>query len=166
MKKLFTILTLAFAINFVNGQATQTYVTNNMSSGIATVSTTGGILLSLTAYTTNIAPTFLRFYDGYYTATNGAYTNYIVYTTNVVTSYITTTGITNNLTNLVIKTVANPVAAVSGAPATPVLTLVVPGAPASGFAPLVWNDGLIFGRRLTLSNSLTGLTILGTYRSQ
>lgn len=168
MKKFLFTLSLITVMSVASyGQATQTYVTNNMAAGLATITTQGGILTTLTAYSTNQSPTYVRLYDGYATATNGAWTNYTVYTTNVVTSYVTSTGITNNLTNLVIKTIANEHAALNGEAATPTLTLLIPAASSNGTLNLVtFDDPLLFGKRLTLSNSATGLSILAKYRSQ
>ena len=167
MKKLITLITLLGSLTFCFGQADTIYVTNNMAVGIATISTQPGILTSLTAYSTNTSPTIVLLYDGYYLATNVTWTNYTTYTTNVVTSYVTTTGITNNLTNLVIKTVANPHAAVAGTVNTPFATLVVPAASSSGtITPIVFNDDFLFGKRLSFSNGATGLTLIGHYRNQ
>ncbi len=166
MKKLLSSLILAVSLQLAHGQATQTYFTNNMSSGIATVATAPLILLNMTAWSTNSSPTILYLYDGYYTLTNGAYTNYTVYTTNVAVSYVTTTGITNQYTNTVLKTVANAVAAKSGEVASPTVTVVIPAAPSSGSALVTFDDMTVFGRRLTISNSATGLNLVARYRLQ
>lgn len=164
MKKLFSLITLLATITFCKGQATQTYVTNNMALGIATIATSPGVLTSLTAYTTNTAASFIYLYDDYFLATNAAWTNYTVYTTNVATSYITSTGITNSMTNTYLKTIASPHAAIAGAQSTPTLTLIVPGAPSGGTVFATFDDPLLFGKRLSFSNTATGLTLLVKYR--
>ena len=166
MKKLLVSLALAIGISNSFGQADQTYTTNNMSSGIATITTAPGLLTTFTAFTTNTSPSILYLYDGPYLITSAAWTNYTQYVTNVVTTYITSTGITNTLTNIVLATAPVVHPAQNGVVRTPIMTFVVP--PASiggGITTLKVNPALQFGQSLTFSNSAIGLGLTATYRN-
>lgn len=162
MKKLIAIL------SFLLLQATfaQTvYVETNLAATNKILVNAPIVLEQLTAYSTNQNVTTLYLLDGYYTTTNAAWTNYTSAITNVVTTYVTSTGVTNSLTNAVYKTFANPHAASTAV--TPTLrAYMVPGAPTGGTSIIQINDSLVFGQRLTVSNSSAGLNILLQYRTQ
>lgn len=139
-----------------------TYVTNNMGVATATPSTTPVVLQSLTLYSTNTVPTIVYFYDGWYTTTNNGYTNYVTYVTNQTVLYTNTMGITNTYTNTVIATAANAVAANTGAVSLPILTVVVP----ANNVLLTLTKDIVFGQRMTFSNTLVGLSGMIQYRTQ
>lgn len=161
MKKLLLILTLAASI-FTSKGAVATG--SNLVATNTAVLTTGAVITSLSVWSTNNSTTIVYLYDGYALATNTAWTNYTTVVTNQVVSYVTTTGVTNAMTNTVIKTIANPHAA-GAVVATPVVTLAVPGAPSSGTAILTFDEPFSVANRLTLSNSLAGLSYIVNYRS-
>lgn len=161
MKKLLLILTLIASV-FTSKGAVATG--SNLAATNTAVITSGAVVMSLTVWSTNTSTTIVYLYDGYALATNSAWTNYTTVVTNQIYANVTTTGVTNNYTNTVIKTIANPHAAGSVV-ATPVVTLAVPGAPSSGTALLTFDEPFSVANRLTLSNSLAGLSYIVNYRS-
>lgn len=161
MKKIIAILGL-FAFTT---QAQLTKVDTNIPATNKIEIATGLVLQQITAYTTNATPTFLYLYDDFYFHTNAAWTNYTSAITNVVFSYVTTTGITNSYTNQMYKTFASEHAA-SEAVATPIITLLVPGAPSGGTALITFDEPALFANRMTISNSATGLNLLISYRNK
>lgn len=158
MKKLFVIFSMV-ALFSMKSKA-QTYATNNMATGIATVAAVPVVLTHLTLFTTNTTPTIVYLYDGYLTQTNAGYTNFVTYTTNQITLYTNTMGLTNTWTNTVIATVANGVAARSNVISPALATLVVPAYPGI----LDVNTYLMAGNRVTMSNTLQGTSAIITYR--
>lgn len=162
MKKLIALLSLLVCTSVYSQQY---YVESNLAATNKTLIATPLVLEQLTAYSTNANVTTLYLLDGYYTTTNAAWTNYTSAVTNVVTTYITSTGITNSLTNAVYKTFPNPHAASTAV--TPTLRAYqIPGAPTGGTSIIQINDSLVFGQRMTVSNSSAGLNILVQYRTQ
>jgi len=158
MKNLFIIL-LAMACVTFQAKA-DVYVTNNMAVGISTPASVPVQLTRLTLFTTNLTATIVYLYDGFLTQTNNGYTNYVTSTTSQITLYTNTTGLTNTWTNTVITTSPNAVAARVNVLSTPLATLVVPPSP----GVLDVNSSLLFGNRITLSNTAQGLSAVISYR--
>jgi hypothetical protein len=134
-----------------------------LATNVDSVATTPLVITKVTMWSTNTTtPSIVYLYDGWRLQTNTAYTNYTAARTAQVTSYITTTGLTNLMTNYVYKTTANAVSAGS-AVQTPTATFIVPAN--SVAAPFVFDETLNFGQRLSLSNSAAGLDYVIEYRS-
>lgn len=160
MKKLLLSLALTLVTSFG-----ATAVVSNQTATNAVVVATAGVLDSIQLYSTNVTPTIVRFYDGAITNVTAAYTNYLTYTTNIVTEYVTTLGTTNLLTNNVTYNVANVVAAATNN-STAFLTLVVPGSANGQVLNYTAPIPFVFRSNLTLSNDLTGVSGVVTYRTQ
>lgn len=160
MKKLIQSLAVTLSLFAITSEA-GVYTTNNMGVATATPSTTPVVLTHLTLFTTNTVATIVYLYDGFYTTTNNGYTNYTSYTTNQITIYTNSAGLTNTWTNTVIASAAHAVAANAGAVTLPLAVLVVPPSP----GVLDINKDLVFANRLTLSNTLMGLSGVITYRT-
>jgi hypothetical protein len=159
MKKLLLGLALTFCLN---ANAQSFFATNNLTAGAHTVFTTGKILESLTLYSTNTLPTLVYLYDGAITNVTGVFTNYTVYTTNVVSTVVTTAGITNTYTNVMLRYVPATVAAATNN-ALPRYTLVVP--PSSEVLTYALSPFASVAKGLTVSNALTGLSFVLQYRN-
>ena len=163
------ILGLIAAVAMVVTSNAAVYSTNNLASGTHVVLPSTPIhLQSITLWTTNtIAPTIVKLYDGYVVRTNTAYTNYTVALSSVVSTYITSTGTTNTLTNSVWTTTANPVAA-GNVTTDPILTIVVPTA---SVGPVTWpvnnSNGtaasVVFSRWLIATTDQTGISFVASY---
>lgn len=165
MKKLIysliAVVTLALT---VSTEATQYYATNNLAPSNHVILTVSSPITvsSITLSTTNVTPTLVRLIDGYRLQTNAAYTNYTTYTTNRVSSYVTSLGTTNLQTNTVLFYQANAVAASTTAVAEPLVALTVSSvAPVTVTPSLPWQ----FSKFLTLSNDLQGVNAVISYVS-
>lgn len=161
MKKLILSLTIALATLLTANAATA--VVSNQSAGASAVVATPAVLDSITLFTTNATPTIVYLYDGAVTNVTGLTTNYITYTTNIVTSYITSLGTTNLHTNNVLYNVAQVNAAATNI-STPIYTLVVPASGA--LVTYTPPSPLVFTTKITLSNNLTGVSGVISYRLQ
>jgi len=154
---------LGLMLSLVSLTAQQFYVTNNLAATNNTLLSAAAVLQSIQLYSTNASPTIVQLRDGDATVVTGAYTNWLTYTTNVVSSYINFgTGTTNQQTNTVVTYVANNVAAATNN-VNPMFTIVVPASPAVvnyNFRP---NSQVI--NKLTLSNNLAGLNVVLQYRN-
>lgn len=128
----------------------------------ALVRTGYALVSTVTLLTTNALGTMVHFMDNATASnvyTNNAYTNRVVYTTNLVNNYVTTTGVTNYFTNRV------QISATTVAPAATnnlpyVAVFYVPGPN----LPQVFTVDSIFARGIVISNSTAGLTISANYR--
>jgi hypothetical protein len=166
MKNILTKVMLVASL--VVGIHAEQYVTNNLPiANHLVLSNTPIVLESITFTTTNtLANTIVKFYDGHIITTNTAYTNYTAARTAVVSTYITSTGTTNVLTNYVWKTSANAVAA-ANTTRNPILTVVVPtmaGGPVS-WPVLDDTPSLVFSRFMVVVTDQTGLSFSATYRT-
>lgn len=158
MKNLFQIvLALAFGAQLHAAE----YIGSNLVATNTAVVATPVIVSSVTVFSTNTVPTLVRLYDGALTNVTSAYTNYTTYTTNLIVNYVTTSGITNKYTNDVIWRSPNVVAAATNN-TTPTVSFVAPAAN----VPLTITGPWIFGKSVTLSNNLAGLSVIMTYRTQ
>jgi hypothetical protein len=168
MKRILSILAIVATLGFGTAKA-EVYVTNNLTAySHLVLSNTPIALQSITFWTTNTtAPTLIKLYDGHLITTNTAYTNYTAARTAVVSTYTTSTGTTNTLTNYVWKTTANAVAA-ANTTRNPILTLVVPVA-AGGPITFPVDDtdpSIVFARFMVVSNDATGVSFSATYKTQ
>ena len=154
MKKLLTLLIGIFAISIASAQTS--YVTNNMAAGLRTVVNEAVVLQSLSV--TGTSNTIVRLYDGPPTNVVGAYSNYTIFATNRVTTFVGVNGITNNFTNTVLYTSLTSVAAATNN-AVPLLTLNI----GANVAPFTFNTPMIFSRSVGVSNDLGGVTLVLTY---
>jgi hypothetical protein len=135
--------------------------TDMVATNTDSIISQAAVLTKLTLWTTNTTtPSIVRLYDGYRLQTNTAYTNYTVARTAEVRTWITSTGTTNNHTNWVYKTTANPVAAATVVN-TPTATITVP----TGGELLTITDDISLARRLSISNSAPGLNYIFEYRN-
>ena len=169
MKKFITIIAAVVAMSF--STKAEYYVTNNLPIGNHLVlSNTPIVLQNITLFTTNtLAATLVKFYDGHIITTNTAYTNYTAARTAVTSTYITSTGTTNTMTNYVWKTSANAVAA-ANTTRQPILTLVIPIATAG---PITWpvdsgdgdNPSIAFSRFMVVTTDQTGASFSAQYRT-
>lgn len=159
MKKLFLTLVALAALSLA-GRA-DVLQTNLASAGIHILLASPKVINSITLVASN-APTAILAYDNSAAAstyTNAAYTNFTTFSSNVVTTYVTTTGVTNNLTNAVLYTAANAVAANTNA--LPVLASLAAGPNGStvfGAYPIALTKGL------AISNNAAGCTVQIVYR--
>ncbi len=153
-------LMLLATVAYIN--AASLYITNNLAASNHTVFASAKLIESITLSTTNTtADTIVRLYDGYTTYTNAEYTRPLKYSTNIVTSYITSTGVTNQMTNTSLYVTTETVAAGSGA--SPVVAaIVIPAGETITFTP---TTSMLIANRLTLSNNLAGTTAIITYRN-
>jgi hypothetical protein len=153
------ILVAAFALN-VN--AASTAIISNQEATNAVVVNEPLVLDSITLFSTNAAPTIVYLYDGGITYTRSAWTNYVTYPTNQTYTYITSGGTTNTYTASSLYVSATVQAAGTFA-ATPMVTLVVPAN--GGLVSFTPPIPLVFATKLTLSNSLTGVSGTVSYRT-
>lgn len=139
-----------------------TFSTNNLAASTNhTILTTPFKLESITLFSTNLTPTIVKLIDGWVVSTNTAFTNYVQFSSNVVSSVITSTGVTNQYTNTVLM--IDPVITAATTNGSPYVqkTIVVPGN-----NTLITVQGPIsFSRRLTVDSSLTGLSFVMEYSS-
>jgi len=91
------------------------------------------------------------------TYTNGAYTNIVIYTTNLVNNYTTSTGVTNYFTNSVLWTATSSAAAATNN-YSPFSILY-----AAANVPFTVNLNKDLMRGLVVSNSTTNVTIITRY---
>lgn len=160
MKRILLIALIGLA-SIVASKAAIVTGSDMAATNTDSIVTTPLVTTKMTFWTTNTTtPSIVRLYDGYRLQTNSAYTNYTVAATAVATTYVTTTGVTNSFTNTVLKTTSNPVAAATVI-TEPTLTIVVP----TGGELLTLDDSLVFGKRLSISNSAAGLNYAIQYRS-
>lgn len=143
---------------------TQTATVSTSAAARNTMITNAARLLSVTIANDTAQPLTVKLFDAGYNAstnltwTNSAYTNTISYTTNIVTSYVTTTGVTNSLTNAGIFTVINSVSAATNSYPT-VNTLSIPASDSVVWAP---TGGFLVSRGLIATNN-TNCTITIQY---
>lgn len=159
MKKI--LLTFALLASMAYSQAAVVSVVPAGTAGTNTVVLTNAMELLSVAF---IAPsnTVVRFYDSYSTncvTTNAAYITHITYVTNLVSTYIGSTGLTNVLTNSVLFTAATTNAAATNA-MTPIAMYALP----AGFATTFADINLLSVNGLTMSNDAGGLTAVITYK--
>jgi hypothetical protein len=157
MKKFISIIGLG--VSLLTAQAQLFTSQSNLAATNTAVITTPLVLEQMTLFSTNTTPTLVFLYDGAITNVTAAYTNYIQYPTNVVTTYTNTTGTTNTLTNRVEYTLAVANAAATNN-SSPIRSLVVP---ASG-SVTVFTETIPFAQKLTISNNLAGLSAVIRYR--
>lgn len=156
MKKLLVILGLGLLA--LNMQAQNRYfVTNNMAAGIRTIVPQAAVLQSLQV--TGTSNTIVRLWDGPTTNVTAAYSNYTTFVTNRVSTFVSVqTGITNTVTNTVLYTLVQAVGAATN-DVTPLLTLNI----GANTTPFVFDNPLIFARRIDVSNNLGGITLVAEY---
>lgn len=163
MKKLL-ILTTVLVLGMVSASAQLFYGTNNLAATNNTIFSSGAVVLQkITLWSTNTSPTLVYLRDGDLVSTNSAFTNYLTYTTNVVTTWVGTQGTTNNYTNTVVTYIANNVAASTNNAVPARFTFVVPASPTILNYTFVPNQ--TFVNKLTLSNSVAGVNALIQYRN-
>lgn len=136
-----------------------TFTTNNMAASSAVTVNQANILENVILSTTNAAGAIVYLFDGNTTNVTGVYTNVTMYSTNRVSTWVTTTGITNNMTNTLLYINSVVTAALTNN-AKPVITIFVP--PSSQIINL--DTSLIFANKITLSNTATGLNASLFYR--
>lgn len=164
MKKLFKNIVKAFAIVALvaNISGDTWFATNNLAAGSHHLFNGPKVVTQISITTTNDTPTIIRLYDGAITNVTAAYTSYTGYSSNVVTSVITSTGTTNTFTNSVYF-----VAPVSNDAATNNTPVKIAGS-VDKYNPLIIipsNGAQYFLSRMTLSNNATGVSALVGYRS-
>jgi hypothetical protein len=128
----------------------------------AVIFTNGGKVIDYITVVPGSTNTMLYFYDlasTTLTYTNAGYTNVSRYTTNLITTYVTSTGITNTLTNSVTYTDVNVVGDATNT-YSPIMTYAVPASTITTFT-----DKLILSKGLTLTNS-HALTLIIGYKNQ
>jgi len=149
------------------------YTTNNLPASTNNVTVSGPVILSkLILSTTNSTPTIVKLYDGGPTTVTPLWTNYTTFTTNLVSSVITSTGTTNTYTNKVIYTVAKVNAAATNATVAKLVFEV------DSLNPVQWplNIGfpssdpyagasVQFNSKITLDTSAAGVNAVIQYRS-
>jgi len=161
MKKLLIVIGLMVALTPTFGQLI--YSTNNLTAGTHTLGTDTKIAYSVFVSTTNTtAPTVIRIYDGFHVNTNAAYSAPLSYTTNIVTSYITTLGTTNLHTNRLRFNTTQTIAANTNVANPPVWAFTVPPNSTATFEP---DTSHMFVRFMNLSNNLTGASVVVSYRN-
>lgn len=161
MKKLFIVLVSLGLV--VSAKAESFFATNNLAASTNHFLIQGPALVSkILLSTTNDTPTIVKLYDGFPYIINTAWTNYVTYTTNITTSYITSTGTTNEVTRTVVQ-VAPQVNAAATNSQPPLLTFSVDKLNPVEFS--VPGNTVIFSRRVTLDNSLIGVNAAIQYRS-
>jgi hypothetical protein len=158
MKK-YLVISLVFLASLFTAQAQltagqQIFATNNLTAGAGIMINEGVTVNQLQLYSTNLTPTIVRLYDGWYVYTNAAFTNYTTYLTNIVTTYTNTTGTTNTFTNSVLFSAAAVTAASTNNNTPPIVSFIVP----ANNVPITINGPFQFSQKLTLSNNLTGLS--------
>lgn len=158
MKKLFLVLCLVASMGAIHAQ--QVTSTNLHLADTYILLSTPKVVNSITLM--SLTNQIVRVYDNANTNlfhAHGAYTNFVTYNTNIVTSYVTTTGLTNTFTNTVLWTTSSAVAAGSNALA-PVFTYAVP----AGNIPVTFMDSAIFSRGVAVSNMSTNISIIINHR--
>ena len=168
MKNFFKLLFVT-VLAAVSIQAQSYYTTNNLAAGFHTISSTPAVLNSITVWTTNQTATIISLYDSFVVLTNSAYTNYITYQTNIVTTYITSTGVTNQMTNSLRYVGPNVVAASTNGTPVPLISFTIPGSAVANSAttPFTFTPpggSALFATRLALSNDQAGASALINYR--
>lgn len=159
MKKFLVSL---FAVVSILTASAATSVISNQSATNAVIVNDSIVLDGITLYSTNATPTIVYIFDGDISVVTAAWTNYTSYATNQVYEYITSLGTTNTSTNsyLYVSAVAHAAATNT---AVPLATIVVPAnSITTTFAPPI---PLTFASKLTLSNNLTGLSGVVSYRN-
>lgn len=130
---------------------------NNITAGEAVFIASGCVVESIMIVSTNAA--VIKLFDGPSTNVVAAKTNITTFPTNQVTTFVTTTGITNTFTNNVLYTLVQ-----SGAQVTnnvnPLLVTFV----AANSAPLVLNTPFVCSSNLTYNISATGVSLSVNYR--
>ena len=153
MKKILASLVLTLTL-VANAQLT--VVSNNVASGVFINRAIVLNSLVLTSSTNAI----LKIYDGPTTNVIGAFTNYTVFVTNKVTSFVSpTTGLTNTWTNQVLYTLVQSQAA-STNNVTPLISTFV----TANQAPMELDVPLIFTRDMRLVVDTGGVNVIANYR--
>lgn len=159
MNKFILIVGLAMlaATQLQAASKSETFTTNETRNAISTAATVSSVSISAGASAVTV-----KLYNSKTTGityTFGAYTNLTSYTTNLVTSYVTTTGITINQTNRVLFVIKQATAgATNTLPAAAELSV-------SANTTTAFPVDLVFGRGVT-ANVNTNATVVFTYRSQ
>lgn len=146
MKKIISIIALAL---FITGVAQAATVVQTMTTATNYVALTGNYMISSITLAGPSTGTSIKLFDQSDGTTNlatGIYVTYATYTSNLVQNVVTTTGITNFMTNSYAYTLAvTNAAATNGLPI--LATLVAPTATAVTFvfeAPIAVVKGLTF----------------------
>ena len=129
-------------------------------AGISTPVASAGVLQGVGFSTTSATGSLVYLYDGPPVVSMPAYTNVYRFNTNQVTTYITSTGLTNTFTNTVQMVSKQPIAANPATPIQPFLTVMVPP---SGEVISFEADN-IFSKSLFISNNIAGLSYTIFYR--
>lgn len=156
MKKLLSLIGLLTVLGL---QAQITVVSNNIAAGTAVFINRACVLESLVLTSTNASTVTL--YDGSKTNIIGAYTNYTTFLTNKVTTYITTTGLTNTFTNQVLYTSVSLQAQTTNDNVIRAAAFVAANAVPFDVLPAP----LSFSSNVTMVVSATGVNALATYRT-
>jgi hypothetical protein len=159
MKKI--LLLIGAILSFAQANAAQFFVTNNLAASFHTLTAVPAIVDVVTLTTTNDTATIVYLVDGWQLQTNAAYTNFTTTTTTEVVAYVTSLGTTNNYTNTVIQTAANPVAASTTAVAAPIAAITVTKNQPAVFTPTY---PLQFTKFIALTNNAAGVNAVISYR--
>jgi len=143
--------------------AVVTGVYNGAPTTNAIVRSGGALVSTVTLSTSNALGTMVHIFDSSLVVpTNllAAYTNRVVYTTNLVNNYVTTTGVTNFHTNLV-QISRNEAKAAATIYLPAVATYFIPGVN----TPQTFTLDAVFAKGIVVSNSTPGATVIVNYRA-
>src|SRR5690348_1980301 len=128
------MISLAFSIN----AATATYPLSTTATPVVILTNISGKINSFVMANPSAAAITLKFYDGIYTSltyTNAAYTNNVVGTSSVVTTYTNILGRTESRTNTVLTYTPTGVAAAT-ITLSPIAQFTVPATSTLTFTPV------------------------------
>jgi len=157
MKKLLSVLITLLVLAPVI-QAAENYVASETTGTNRAVSATGRLYMKYLTVVPNGTNAIIRLYDYPYTTlvrTNSAYTNYTMISSNVVTTFVGPTGITNAFTNTVLTPVVAVTAATTNTAVTPLAIYAVPAD-----IPTTFTDTLLFNTGVILSNDSSAVIIM------
>jgi hypothetical protein len=159
MKKFFAtgLLLMALLTGSVFGATLSTNVT---AGGTHLLSTSGAVISSITVTAGSTDPVTIKFYDNSaadITYTNAAYTTFQQYTTNLVTTNTTSTGVINIMTNSVKYNAALSVAAATNDRPISSTVSAVAGGQGTSTGNLIMTRGIVF-------TSDTNATVTITYK--
>lgn len=161
MTKLMVIAALLLASVAFSAAKAATATATVTTASTNSLITVGARIQSYVVANSSAATCTIKFFDAPSTSltyTNPAYTNYVSYTTNIVTSYVTYSGVTNSLTNSGLYSYSSTVAAATNNYRT-IVTLTVPAGETVTYTP---TDGTLVSFGLTSTNS-TNAAITITY---
>lgn len=162
MKKLILAILTGVALIGLSLPAKAAVTTTNSTTGETFTMLTSGALvdyITVVPQGTNVVTYVYDLADTTLTYTNASYTNFVTYITNQVTSFVTTTGVTNSWTNTVKYVDVYTTGAATNS-YTPIATYATPSASIGTFT-----TPLQLRRGLTISNDVAATVIVG-YRSQ